>query len=234
MIKNSVKTLLLLSLYLLTKSSQAQTQTSGWIAAFHSQKFSDKLGLHFDVQLRSHDELNGVRNMLLRPGLTYFLSPKANVAAGYLFTTTDLPANASKNILIEHRLWQQFIYVYKIRSTSISHRLRFEQRFIERETEDIFSQRFRYFIRGLIPFNSKGNSFERGPFAALQNEVFLHLQNKDNFSNHTFDQNRAYIATGYRFKPSFDLEIGYLNQTTKGTNNNLTNNVFQIAAYTRF
>jgi len=49
-----------------------------------------------------------------------------------------------------------------------------------------------------------------------------------------FDQNRAYLAVGYRFSKAFDVEAGYLNQTINSASNNIMNNVAQLALYTRF
>jgi hypothetical protein len=73
-----------------------------------------------------------------------------------------------------------------------------------------------------------------GIFAALQNEVFLNLQHKDQLNGKVFDQNRAYLALGYRFSKKFDLEAGYLNQAIRGASVNTSNNVIQLALYTRF
>ena len=71
-------------------------------------------------------------------------------------------------------------------------------------------------------------------FVALQNEFFLNLQNKDELNGSTFDQNRAYLAVGYRFSKAFDVEAGYLNQAVKGASVNTMNNAVQLALYTRF
>jgi hypothetical protein len=71
-------------------------------------------------------------------------------------------------------------------------------------------------------------------FAALQNELFFNVQNKKQLNGSLFDQNRAYLALGYRVSKSFDIEAGYLNQAIKGANANTVNNVAQLALYTRF
>jgi hypothetical protein len=50
----------------------------------------------------------------------------------------------------------------------------------------------------------------------------------------TFDQNRAYVAVGYRFSARFDLEAGYLNQYIDHRNDNFSNvHVAQVAGYLR-
>jgi hypothetical protein len=71
-------------------------------------------------------------------------------------------------------------------------------------------------------------------FAAVQNEVFLNVQNKDEVNGSLFDQNRAYGAAGYRFSPKVDVEAGYLHQSVNGRNFNTNNHIVQVALYTRF
>jgi hypothetical protein len=214
--------------------SQNVNQQSAWLSFFHSQRLNTKTGLHFDAQLRSADDLNYVRNILIRPGFTYFFDDKKNATIGYAFILTNLGPTI-QNDLIEHRIWQQLIITTPIGKIPLVNRFRLEQRFIETNTSNIFSQRIRYFARAVIPFQKQVNSkFSEGAFFALQNEIFLNLQNKDLLNNKVFDQNRSYVALGYRLNAAIDLEIGYLNQFNKGLANTTTNHVFQVGLYTRF
>jgi len=215
--------------------AQTQHQNSGWFMFLNNTKFNDKWGLQFDVQLRSADDWGYLRNTLVRPALQYFINNKHNVALGYLWQTTHTELAGSPNLTLhEHRIFEQYIYSHKIKSVFASHRLRLEQRFIGRTGEDVFSQRFRYFVRLIQPLQKTQPTFTKGPFLALQNEVFLNLQNKDKINNSVFDQNRLYLAAGYRFSKQFDLEAGYMNQATHGISNKTVNNIIQLAVYTRF
>ena len=67
----------------------------------------------------------------------------------------------------------------------------------------------------------------------MQNEIFLNVQNKDKINNSLFDQNRVYAALGYRFSPKIDVGAGYMNQSTNGATNDVSNNIVQLALYTR-
>ncbi|PTS95805.1 DUF2490 domain-containing protein [Pedobacter sp. HMWF019] len=216
--------------------TQTITQNSGWLFLLNNTKLSKKWGTHLDVQVRSSDNWENVRNFMFRPGLTYFISKKQDVTLGYLLNEShNLRQGLNEYKLTEHRIWEQYIYKHKISTIQVSHRLRLEQRFIDRhEKDDLFSQRFRYFFRMILPLEKGIKDFEKGVFVALQNEFFLNLQNKDELNKHVFDQNRAYAAAGYRFSKKFDLEAGYLNQTIKGVSNSTVNNVVQLAVYTRF
>jgi len=88
-------------------------------------------------------------------------------------------------------------------------------------------------VRSIIPLAQKV-SFKPGVFAAIQNEIFLNIQNKSNINNSVFDQNRIYVAIGYRFNPKVDLEAGYMNQYINGMTADVSNNIIQMALYTRF
>lgn len=116
--------------------------------------------------------------------------------------------------------------------------------------------RLRYFARGVIPLsgsrpaggtatpsslgagssNSSGKEapFTQGFFAAVQNEVFANISGSSAVNGKFFDQNRAYLALGYRCNPQLDLEMGYMNQYISGTGTNSTNNhILQVATYLR-
>jgi hypothetical protein len=219
-----------------TISAQTTIQNSGWLAIINNTKFSQKWGLAFDAQFRSSDNWEYVRNVLIRPGITYYINDRNNVTAGYLYATTDTRlVGTSNTVLTENRIWEQYIFTHKLKSSFVSHRARLEQRFIEQTNGDeIFAQRFRYFVRLIQPLQGKVEVFSKGPFIALQNEVFLNIQNKELLNNNLFDQNRLYIAGGYRFSKHIDLEAGYLNQYTNGIARNTSNRVAQLALYTRF
>ena len=215
--------------------AQTTSQNSGWFMFLNNTKFNEKWCLQFDVQIRSADDWQYVRNTLVRPALQYFINDKHNVALGYLWQTTNMNLNGgNKNIFHEHRIFEQYIFSHKLSSIFASHRVRVEQRFIERANEDVFAQRFRYFFRLVQPLQKVESGFSKGAFVALQNEVFLNIQNKDKINGSVFDQNRAYLALGYRFSKKFDIEAGYMNQAVKNTTTNTTNNIVQLAVYTRF
>jgi hypothetical protein len=211
--------------------SQTVHQNTGWLFLMNT-KFNDKWGAHFDLQVRSSDEFQNVRNLLIRPGVTYFFNSSNNLTVGYLFTQTYTSGSES---ITENRAWEQFIHTHKIKGINVSHRFRLEQRFIEKiASDDVFAQRLRYFVRFLIPLKKDAKAFEKGFFAAVQNEVFFNVQNKDVVNNTFFDQNRAYLALGYRLQKKIDIEAGYMNQAVKGLSGHTNNNILQVALYTRF
>ncbi|MGH2624317.1 MAG: DUF2490 domain-containing protein, partial [Sphingobacterium sp.] len=174
--------LLLCSCLLLTISSvHAQENLFGnWYAWFNNVKINEKWGLNNDIQFRAGKNWKENSMFLIRPGINYYVSETQTASLGY--ATTILTNNLSEGQprLTEHRIWEQYIITGKIASVPVQHRFRLEQRFLKRSNEDVFSQRVRYFIRGIIPLNTAlKNPFTTGPFMAIQNELFFNIQNKD-------------------------------------------------------
>lgn len=218
------------------RSFGQQSEKAAWVSWLSSYKLSEHWGLHWDIQPRSADEAEYLRNLLIRPGITYHFNKTQNATLGYAWIGNFNPNDDfSDNSFTEHRIWEQFIQTHKLKSAFLTHRFRLEQRFIGRPADaGFFSQRFRYFVRAVLPLKKYEESFQKGPYLALQDEVFLHLQNKDRLNNEVFDQNRAYLALGTRISPKLDLELGYMNQLLNGSAENTTNNILQLGVTTRF
>lgn len=216
-----------------------ENQFSGWAALFHTQRFSEHWGMSFDAQFRSANHYDYLRNVLLRPSVNYYFSKNKIGALGYAYIATNgRTATGAETFRPESRTWEQFIINTKIGKTStLQHRFRLEQRYLGNSAptrnDHYFSQRLRYFARAIFPFKND-SVFSKGPFFALQDEIFVNVQNKDKVNTHFFDQNRAYAAFGYRLDKKIDLEVGYLNQYTKQASAYTLNHVLQFAVYTRF
>ncbi|MBB5397527.1 DUF2490 domain-containing protein [Mucilaginibacter sp. AK015] len=230
--------LLLIGLAIPGKLFAQQNRFSGWAALFHTQKFSDKWGMSFDAQFRSANHYDYLQNVLLRPSVNYYFDNNKMAALGYAYISANnhLPTGA-KTFRPESRIWQQLIINTKIsKAATLQHRLRLEQRFLgntTNKTDHYFAQRVRYFARAVVPLK-KAETFTKGPFVGLQNEVMVNVQNNHKVNNHFFDQNRAYAAVGYRVHKKADVEVGYLNQFVQQTAGTYFNHVLQAAIYTRF
>jgi hypothetical protein len=219
----------------------AQTQFNGWFGNFSTFKLSNKFSIGFDAQLRSTDNIEHIATLLLRTGLNVHVKKNMALTAGYAFIHNRRVVAGISGYAPEHRIWQQFIVSHPVLNTTLAHRFRLEQRFIAKSVVDnnelknegnVFANRFRYFFRGLIPIGKKLQ--QKTPFISVQNEVFLNFGDRSGVNGETFDQNRAYLALGYRFDQQFDLEIGYMNQYINGRNDAFTNNhILQLATYLR-
>jgi len=218
------------------RSCNAQDHALGtWAAWFNNVRFSERWGMNNDVQFRAGKNWQTSSMLLIRPGVNYYVNARQTASLGYATTlaTHELPAAAHR--LSEHRIWQQYLISGKLWDIAVQHRLRTEQRFLKRPDETIFTQRGRYFIRGIIPIKrSLKEQFDQGAFASIQNEFFFNLQNKTALNGRVFDQNRFYTAAGYRFSRQYDAEVGYMNQLlVRNTAPHTFLHIIQLALYTR-
>jgi len=228
--------LILLSFLAINSSAFAQNNSFGyWNAWFNNVKFNQKWGMNNDVQFRAGRNWGDNSLLLIRPGVNYYVNSNQTASLGYATTLVTNHLNEGQHRLTEHRIWEQYIITGKIFDIPVQHRFRLEQRFLKRPQETAFSQRARYFIRGIIPLNVPlKETFKQGVFAAVQNELFFNIQHKNVVNGSVFDQNRAYLAVGYRFSPKYDLEAGYMNQFLKRTvSPNQFTHIAQIVFYTR-
>jgi hypothetical protein len=226
-----------ISLFLLSATAgfaQTQIQNSGWLTFVNTTKIDKNWGFTLDAQLRSADNWAYIRNVLIRPGISYALTNRSTISAGYLYATTHTESAIGNTTFLEQRVYEQYIFNHKLKSSFAMHRLRLEQRFIETAGNDIFAQRLRYLFRIVKPLAPYKESFNKGLFVALQDEIFLNVQSKELLNKSLFDQNRLYLAIGYRVSKSLDIEGGYLNQYINAIGNNTSNRVAQLAIYTRF
>ncbi|MFM7672206.1 MAG: DUF2490 domain-containing protein [Bacteroidota bacterium] len=221
--------------------THAQSGPSAWGSIFVSGPFRKQWGLHLDVQVRSTNGMDGVKGWLFRPGLHVQLNKRHWLTMGYAYVFNQTNSPGIRTYLPEHRLWQQWTHLQHLGRLQLQHRLRIEERFIgsTRYTEGAgiptspsYSTRFRYFNRLLIPTVST-KSFTKGAYGCIQNEVFLHLTGNNNLNGKTFDQNRAYLALGYRFNKQLDAECGYMLRNIGTTSSSVNQHTWQIAVYLR-
>ncbi len=225
-----------------------QRQTAGWFAAFNTFRIPDsRFSVYFDAQVRSTDKFEALQTFIFRPGLNYHVRKNMVATVGYAWIRLrSMYNNAANQIeydyLSEHRIWEQFIVNHQVAFIPIQHRFRLEQRFLPKsvvEENDLkndgydLAHRFRYFVRGIVPVDGS-KTFGKGIFVAAQNELFLNYGDPTRTNGKVFDQNRAYLAVGYRISPKFDVEGGYLNQFISGPGSaRITYHVAQIATYVR-
>lgn len=120
----------------------------------------------------------------------------------------------------EHRIWQQLAYKHSYRKLLLDHRLRVEQRFLQRHTTDFEGNviyhgydnrqlRIRYRFMGQLPLNTP----EITPgtwFLGFYDEAFISWGKSVTF--HEPDQNRIFVGAGYQFDERFSVLPGFLYQ----------------------
>ena len=198
-----MKAILPILLMMLPILTQGQDSNLGnWLIYFGNKKINPKWNWHHEVQYRNYDAVGDLEQLLLRTGLGYNLTENNNnllIGYGYILSENYIGNSDEKVSVNEHRIFQQFTSNQTIGSVKLSHRYRFEQRFVE----DDFKMRFRYFLALNVPLSNKeDNKF----YASAYNEIFL------NTKTSIFDRNRVYAGIGYHVNKNIRLEAGYMNQ----------------------
>ena len=180
--------------------SAQDSNFGNWLIYFGNKKIDTKWNIHNEVQYRNYNVIGDLEQLLLRTGLGYtFNEGKNNVLLGYGYILSEnyIDNTDSKETVIEHRIFQQFISTQTIGKVKLNHRYRFEQRFVE----DDFKLRVRYFLGLNIPFE-KTNKY----YFSAYNELFLNTENA------IFDRNRIYLGLRLKVNDNIKIETGYMSQ----------------------
>jgi hypothetical protein len=212
-----------------------------WFMYFGSHKLSKHWGLHLEAQIRRADFIGAPQQLLFRPGINYYINGQAFATFGYAFIETnpygDQPVKAT---FPENRFWEQLQLKNQVGRFEWVSRFRLEQRFSKLPVQQtnlsyepgdaIYTNRFRLLNRFSIPF--KGKTIEDKSFyLSMYDELFVNFGK--NVKYNIFDQNRVYLAIGYRMPKLGRLELGYLNQLIfKGDGIKVENNhTLQVGLY---
>ena len=184
---------------------QSQDSNFGnWLIYIGNKKLNNKWNIHNEVQYRNYNAFGDLEQLLLRTGVGYNLTENNNnllVGYGYILSENYVGDADEKISVNEHRIFQQFTTKQKVGRLKLSHRYRFEQRFVE----DDFKMRFRYFLNLQVPL-SKKEKVANTYYLSAYNEIFL------NTKTSIFDRNRLYGGIGYHLNSAIRFEAGYMNQ----------------------
>lgn len=199
---NTIKKAVLVAILLLPCIALSQNSDFGnWLIYIGNKKLNSKWNIHHEVQYRNYNAVGNLEQLLLRTGLGHtFNDGKNNVLLGYGYILSEnyISNSDNKRTVNEHRIFQQFTSSQNLGGIKLSHRYRFEQRFVESN----FKMRFRYFLALNIPLGDKENKY----YLSAYNEIFL------NTKTSIFDRNRLFGGIGYTINKNIKMEAGYMNQ----------------------
>jgi len=210
-----------------TTAVHSQTkENGGWLFLSHTQKLSEKFDLLADVQLRTANHYSYLSTLLLRGAVQYHFNDQHAIAAGYAYKGDWEKEEENKLYQFENRIYEQYTFKFQLKRTEMMFRTRLEQRFIKEETT-VFAQRGRVLISAQIPL-AANNDFTQGLYGKLQDELFMNLQNKAKVNHSFLDQNRPFIAVGYRWSKKIDTEIGYMQWFQREDDGDYRRNILQL------
>lgn len=211
--KINIKLTLILSLCLFNGLySQSKDNYNMWFQYLMSAKLTDKSTLTALTQYRSFDLAYDTRLFLVNAYVDYEVAENIRPAAGAMFLILEsYNADDSKKIRYEKRPFQQVTAEYFIGRTSISNRLRVEERFLSNPDE--FEVRIRYLISVRIPFNKKGEKEKL--YGILKNEIRMNVDKTE-----PFDSNHITAGLGIKVGKNSALELAFINQMETGKTSN--------------
>lgn len=211
--------------------ADTETRTSSWFMSLSRFQFTEQSRGFLDIQPRfTVDDIPGGDNgsidtLLIRGALGYQINPNIGIYQGYGIIPTYDPDK------VEHRSFQELLAKQSItNSLSLVHRLRFEQRFLEDVDDTAF--RFRYFARLTYPLSGIHEKLS----LAINEEIFIHLNDVGNGPQSGFNQNRLFVGLNYKISNSLAFEAGYQNQFINGRNgsDDVINHIAFLGMLTNF
>jgi hypothetical protein len=196
--------------------------TNSWFVYNGTHKVTKKIGIHAEVQWRRANIIADPQQLLLRTGINYHINNQTYFTLGYCFVQTEpYGAFPVKLSFPENRLWQQVQCRNQVGKLELINRIRLEQRFSKLPTynialskyevgDAIYTNRARFFLRTSVPFKGKTIG-ENSLYLTAFNELFVNFGK--NVQTNLLDQNRLYLALGFKLPKLGRLELGFLEQT---------------------
>ncbi len=136
-----------------------------------------------------------------RLGITYLANDNFEVTVGPVLNVnySGDPGNEKfDDIVLEPRIWSQWVFIMRFGGIKLLHQFRFEHRW--KRYNDVgadynFTNRYRYKIYAYIPLN-KPKMENKTLFLSPSNEIFMHT-GKEVID--VFEENRVYTAIGYTY-----------------------------------
>lgn len=172
-----------------------------WMSYMFTGKFNDRWAIVGDYQWRNYNAFTDLQQLMFRNFAQYSFNERISLGVGYAFAINGNYVDGEKTFRSEQRPTQQLFYRWKNERTSLSLRLRSEQRFIGSD-----KPLFRVRMFGSLLWRMSKHS--RWAVSATE-EVFYYTDGV------RFDQNRVFIGLSYKFNDRFRLETGDLIITRK-------------------
>lgn len=211
-------------------SGETKSRTSFWTMSLTRLTINEHWRGFVDIQPRfTVNDISGGDNgrldmLLMRGAVGYQLTRHISLYQGY----ANIPTYDPKKV--EHRSFQELFIKQPLTKGVFAHRLRFEQRDLDGVDDTAF--RFRYFARLVYPLKDWHPNLS----LAVNEEVFMNLNDTDSGPQSGFNQNRLFMGLNYRINPNLAYEFGYQNQyiNSTGGKENISNHILFFGIQTKF
>ncbi|MBM3884835.1 MAG: DUF2490 domain-containing protein [Gemmatimonadetes bacterium] len=187
-------------------------QGATWLVISAESPIREGMSLWFDGNWRRMGLGDEPQQVLLRPGILVTLAPGLRAGAGYAYVATapygELPTATP---LREHRLWQQLVLSHAVGPVAVTHRYRWEQRWLANVVDGAtgafgYQQRARYMVRAQTPLVRRATG---APILGyLQEELLMPVGHGG--ASGRLTQNRAMAGVGIPLREGQRLDVGYM------------------------
>ena len=205
--KMKYKIILLCSLFLFFSNTDAQEtgedKLGSWYMYSGSHKISNKISLKSAVQIRTYEPISNFNIFFLSAGASYSINKNLSAGFNYAYQNWDrsFESNDDPNTN-EHRFVETISLKSLVGKSSLSNRLRLENRFIDNSSSEETQHRLRYRFQAKFLLNKK-------LFLNFYDELFYNLK------GFKFQQNRLYGALGIKAADNYSFQLGYMKHSFK-------------------
>ena len=178
-----------------------------------------------DVSARYFEDVSYLGQLLVRPTVTYRISPTVSVTGGYVYSRNDTSTDTRSH---EHRALQQLLVrlLRTERGFELATRTRVEQRV--REGQPGVAFRLRQQLRGQLPLG------EAGLRVTGSCEVLVEVNGPEWGSKRGVEQLRAAAGLILPISNTLSAEAGYMNMRQFRRGENRVNDIATLALAIRF
>lgn len=180
----------------LSKSLSAK----GVLTFYHADTFSFS-----DRTFNNKHYRNRNQQAYFQTAYNYKIFPHLNIAGGHIYQRNN-PLDV--DFTNEHRIFEQAVLSHAYDALVMTHRIRFEQRFIDERHSHEFKTRLRYQIGAKIPLQGRNIDPKEWYFNCYNEFYFSTTGERNAF----FSDDWAYLGLGYQTVDWGKLEFGPLAQ----------------------
>ncbi|MEO6546993.1 MAG: DUF2490 domain-containing protein [Ferruginibacter sp.] len=193
-----------------TKNKEINLQSQSWFSVNSTSRLSNKFGVIADLHMRRNNFTARPSFYFVRVGASYWIKENITAVLGYGNMWVAPSTTNWHHFAQEHRVYQQVQMSSKIGKITLLNRLRNEQRWQEKISNDKFTHsykftdRIRYLVSMTIPV------FKNPKYPALVLADELCIQFGKEIVYNTFDQNRYFIGIKQAVSKSLCFDTGYM------------------------
>lgn len=197
-----------------------EVQTQAWLGSYGTFRLSDKWYWHGELHYRRNESNNSLflgemGQIYNRHGIKYIPTKNFSATLGGVLRLDYNPnaAEGFESLILEPRIWHEYIWTMPFEKFRIYHRIRIEHRWkrsFAQGSEYQFGNRWRYKFLMKIPLNRP--KLEPGAFY-FSPDVELIMQSGSTITDNPLEDLRIFPTFAYIVNPRFTYSAGVMYTT---------------------